>query len=67
MVVQWLFNGCHHALWSLVSAESMNAIRFLLKRGRDFAWNEWNGVNGSGMEVNGRGLGVNGGSASLHF
>ena len=54
MVVQWLFNGCHHALWSLVSAESMNAIRFLLKRGRDFAWNEWNGVNGSGMGVNGR-------------
>ena len=54
MVVQWLFNGCHHALWSLVSAESMNAIRFLLRRGRDFAWNEWNGVNGSGMGVNGR-------------
>ena len=60
MVVQWLFNGCHHALWSLVSAESMNAIRFLLRRGRDFAWNEWNGVNGSGMGVNGSGMGVNG-------
>ena len=25
MVVQWLFNGCHHLLWSLVSAEGMNA------------------------------------------
>ena len=24
MVVQWLFNGCHHLLWSLVSAEGMN-------------------------------------------
>ena len=23
--VQWLFNGCHHLLWSLVSAEGMNA------------------------------------------
>ena len=52
----------------------MNAIRFLLRRGRDFAWNEWNGrkwewngrkwewngVNGSGMGVNGSGMGVNG-------
>ena len=67
MLVQWLFNACHHALRSLVSAESMNAIRFLLKRGRDFAWNEWNGVNGSGMGVNGSGMGVNGERASLHF
>ena len=25
MIVQWLAKGCHHALWSLVSAESMNA------------------------------------------
>ena len=25
MAVQWLAKGCHHALWSLVSAESMNA------------------------------------------
>ena len=57
MIVQWLANGCHHALWSLVSAESMNAIHFLLRRGRDFAWNEWNGVNGSGMGVNGSGTG----------
>ena len=54
MLVQCLFNGCHHALSPCVVvvgvAESMNAIRFLLKRGRDFAWNEWNG-----------------GSVSLHF
>ena len=58
MVVQWLFNGCHYALSPPLSAPfsalSMNAIRFLLRRGRDFAWNEWNGVNGSGMGVNGR-------------
>ena len=43
MFVQRLFNGCHHALSPPLSASSMNAIRFLLKRGRDFAWNEWNG------------------------
>ena len=42
MVVQWLANGCHHALSPPFSALSMNAIRFLLKRGGDFAWNEWN-------------------------
>ena len=54
MIVQWLANGCHHALCPPFSASSINAIRFLLKRGGDFAWNEWNGVNGSGMGVNGR-------------
>ena len=43
MIVQWLANGCHHALSPPFSALSMNAIRFLLRRGRDFAWNEWNG------------------------
>ena len=43
MIVQWLANGCHHALCPPFSASSINAIRFLLKRGRDFAWNEWNG------------------------
>ena len=25
MVVQWLAKDCHHLLWALVSAESMNA------------------------------------------
>ena len=36
----------------------MNAIRFLLRRGGDFAWNEWNGGkwkwNGGKWEWNGR-------------
>ena len=51
MVVQWLFNGCHHALSpplsAPLSASSMNAIRFLLRRGGDFAWNEWSGGSAS--------------------
>ena len=47
MIVQWLANGCHHALCPPFSASSINAIRFLLKRGRDFAWNEWNGERAS--------------------
>ena len=47
MIVQWLANGCHHALCPPFSASSINAIRFLLKRGRDFAWNEWNGGSAS--------------------
>ena len=49
MIDQWLANGCHHALCSPFSASSMNAIRFLLRRGRDFAWNEWNGCKWARM------------------